>query len=105
MMTRQLTLFVIFLSLLFASHTYSQIKHTGIPSIRNYDRDEYMAGRQIWDVAQNEHNVIYFANNSGVLEFDGTHWQLFPLSNRSVVRAVAVDDSGRVYAGGFNDFG
>jgi len=105
MMLRKKALFAIFLFGLFASHTYSQIKHTGIPSIRNYDRDEYMAGRQIWDVAQNEHNVIYFANNSGVLEFDGTHWQLFPLSNRSVVRAVAVDDSGRVYAGGFNDFG
>ena len=105
MMTRRLTLFVIFLSLLFASHTYSQIKHTGIPFIRNYDRDEYQAGRQVWDVAQDQHNVIYFANNSGVLEFDGTHWELFQLSNRSVVRTVAVGDSGRVYAGGFNEFG
>ena len=105
MKLRNIALFVIFLFGLLASHTYSQIKHTGIPFIRNYDRDEYQAGRQIWGVAQDDHNVIYFANNSGVLEFDGTHWQLFPLSNRSVVRDVAVGDSGRVYMGGFNEFG
>jgi len=105
MMIRKLSVFLFVISGLFVTHAFSQIKHTGIPFIRNYDRQEYMAGRQTWDVAQDHHNVLYFANNSGVLEFDGSHWQLFPLSNRSVVRAVAVDDSGTVYAGGFNDFG
>ncbi len=83
----------------------SQIKNTGIPMIRNYDRDLYHAGRQTWDMAQDGHQVLYFANNSGVLEFDGTNWRLFPVTNRSVVRSVAVDDTGRVYVGAANDFG
>jgi len=97
--------FIISLAASLGSHTLCQITHTGIPLIRNYERNEFRAGRQIWDVAQDPHNMIYFANNSGILEFDGTHWELYPVSNRSVVRAVAVDDTGRVYAGAFNEIG
>jgi len=97
--------FVIYFAATFCNQIYSQITHTGIPLIRHYERNEFRAGRQIWDVAQDPLNMIYFANNSGILEFDGTHWELYPMNNRSVVRSVAVDDTGTVYAGAFNEFG
>src|SRR6056297_469495 len=90
---------------LFPSLSYSQIKQTGIPFIRNYERDEYNGGRQTWGITQNKQNLIYFANNSGVLEFDGTHWTLYPVSNRSVVRSVASDKEGQIYVGAYNEFG
>lgn len=84
---------------------YSQIKQTGIPFIRNYERSEYNGGRQTWDITQTNQNLIYFANNSGVLEFDGTDWKLYQVSNRSVVRAVAAAKDGNVYVGAYNEFG
>jgi len=84
---------------------YSQIKKTGIPFIKNYERSEYNAGRQTWDITQNNQNLIYFANNSGVLEFDGTSWNTYQVSNRSVVRAVACDKNGKIYVGAYNEFG
>lgn len=105
MMLKKKQLTILFWLLLFSVPSFTQIQHTGIPFIRNYERDEYQAGRQNWDFAQDQYNVIYFANNDGILEFDGSHWELFPIGNRSVVRSVAVDDSGRVYAGAYNEFG
>lgn len=90
---------------LFVNSVYSQIKPTGIPFIRNYERDEYEGGRQTWDVAQSAQNLIYFANNAGVLEFDGTHWNTYQVSNRSVVRSVELDEDGRIYVGAYNEFG
>ena len=84
---------------------HSQIKRTGLPFIRNYERDEFKGGRQTWDIVQDENNLIYFGNNSGILEFDGNSWKLYQVSNRSVVRSVACDDKGRIYAGAYNEFG
>jgi hypothetical protein len=84
---------------------FSQIKPTGIPFIRNYERTEYLGGRQTWDIAQNNQNLIYFANNAGVLEFDGTNWNSYQVTNRSVVRSVELDDDGRIYVGAYNEFG
>ncbi len=86
-------------------YSFSQIKRTGLPFIRNYERDEYKGGRQSWGITQNERNLIYFANNSGILEFDGTDWKLYPVKNRSVVRSVATGKNGRIYAGAYNEFG
>jgi len=103
---RNLFLFIIlYFAASFCNQAVSQITHTGIPLIRNYERGEFMAGRQVWDVAQDSRNMIYFANNAGILEFDGKHWELYPIANRSVVRSVAVDDTGTVYAGAFNEIG
>jgi DNA-binding CsgD family transcriptional regulator/ligand-binding sensor domain-containing protein len=89
----------------FVNALYSQIKPTGIPFIKNYERTEYDGGRQTWDIAQNDKNLLYFANNSGVLEFDGTSWTRYQVSNRSVVRSVELDNNGRLYVGAYNEFG
>src|SRR6056297_3153428 len=97
--------FLVFLFCLSASFSFSQIKRTGLPFIRNYERNEFNGGRQTWDITQNDQNLIFFANNSGILEFDGTNWNLYPVSNRSIVRSVASGDDGKIYAGAYNEFG
>ena len=66
---------------------------------------DYKGGRQTWDIAQNENNIIYFANNNGILEFDGSDWKIYPISNNSVVRSINVSENDRVYVGAYNDFG
>lgn len=47
---------------------------------------------------------MYFANNSGLLEFNGEAWNLYPSPNGSVLRSVE-EHQGRVYSGCYMDFG
>ncbi len=47
---------------------------------------------------------MYFGNNDGVLEFDGTNWTIFPVPNNSVIRsALAIGDT--IYIGAFEELG
>ena len=76
------------------------------PIVRNYSKSDYGAGTQNWAVAQNGGGVIYFANNFGVVEFDGKQWRTYPVKNRTVVRSLFYDQSTeRLYAGATDEFG
>ena len=80
----------------------AQTSHFGLPGIRNYSRSDYNAGTQNWSVAQAENGMIYFANNNGLVEFDGAHWRLYPTD--AVIRSLCVDQ-GKIFTGAFNEFG
>jgi len=70
----------------------------------NHSRIDYEASTQNWSIAQTANGFMYFGNNDGILEFDGTSWKLYPLNNQSVVRSLlAVGDT--IYAGGFEEIG
>ena len=60
---------------------------------------------QYWGVAQDPAGVMYFASNEGVLSYDGARWTIAPSPNRTPIRSLAVDRSGRVFVGGVGDFG
>jgi hypothetical protein len=81
-----------------------QVKQIGTPKITNYPKSIYKAGTQSWSIDQDSRGVLYFGNNSGMLEFDGQHWQLHPVPNKSIVRVIKYAGN-RIYAGAFNDFG
>ncbi len=79
---------------------------TGLPFVRNYPAREYNAGSQNWCVLQVPTGLIYAGNGSGILEYDGVDWRLIPVSNRSVVRSLALDPStGTIYVGAQGEFG
>ena len=48
---------------------------------------------------------MYFANNDGLLSFDGTFWRKYELPNRTIVRSVAIDNENRIYVGGQGEIG
>ena len=75
-----------------------------IPPVRNYDNAEYGAGSQNWSITQSIDKHIFFGNNVGLLEFDGSHWQLYPSPNGTIIRAVHASDD-LIYSGGYMDFG
>ncbi len=76
------------------------------PTVRNFTRSTYKAGTQNWDIIQSNSNCIYFANNDGLLEFDGQKWSNYPIRNYTNIRSVMCDQgNGRIYAGAFNEFG
>lgn len=82
-----------------------QIKDVGVPAIKHFSKHEYQGSMQNWQIATNANNWMYFANNDGLLEFDGNHWQLYGLPNRSIIRSVKIAENGRIYVGQQNDFG
>lgn len=93
------------LMLLFLSAAgYSQ-NTIGIPAIVNYPKEVYAAGSQNWGIAQDKNGMMYFANNQGLLSFDGTFWRKYQLPNKTIARSVAVDADGRIYVGGQSEFG
>jgi DNA-binding CsgD family transcriptional regulator len=77
----------------------------GIPDIINYPRDVYNAGTQNRGIVQDRNGVMYFANYQGLLSFDGNYWRNYPISNKTVVRSIAIGKDNRIYAGGQGDFG
>lgn len=93
-------LFILF-NILFFTESSAQY-----PVIRNFNRKTTNAGTQNWDIIQHNNNWMYFANNNGLLEFDGNKWSLYPIANWTTVRSLCYDEvSDRIYAGAFNEFG
>lgn len=85
------------------STNISHAQRYGLPGIINYSRAEYKAGTQNWAIAQNENGMMYFANNDGLIEFDGAHWSHYR-DMELIYRALCIDE-GRIYVGAFNKFG
>ena len=76
------------------------------PIVRNFSKDVYKGGTQTWDIAQGEGGCMYFANNNGVLEFNGREWTLMRLHNYTSVRSLYYDrNEHALYAGGTNELG
>lgn len=48
---------------------------------------------------------MYFGNNSGLLEFDGSAWRLYELPTKGIVRAIYISEDGRIYVGSYEEFG
>jgi len=76
----------------------------GMPDIVNYSI-QVTKGAQSRQVRQDKKGVLYFANNEGVLTFNGVKWKTYPLPNKSIVRCIAFGPDGKLYAGGQDEFG
>jgi len=84
---------------------FSQINQNGIPFIQNYTIKDYNAYSQNWATVENEKGILYFANNDGVLEYDGVNWNLIPINNEAIVKSLFIDSKGIIYVGAENEFG
>ncbi|OOQ59793.1 triple tyrosine motif-containing protein [Mucilaginibacter pedocola] len=71
----------------------------------NYEKRQYNAGTQNWKIRQDAQGRMYFANNEGVLVFDGSAWQLYPLPNRTIVRSLEFGADKKLYVGGQDEIG
>ena len=91
-------LFII--SLLLSKTIFSQ----ELPPINFYSTDLYQAENQNWSISQAPNKNIYFANNAGLLEFNGARWKLYDSPNETIIRSVKVVND-RIYTGSYMDFG
>ena len=73
---------------------------------RNFTPTLYKGGTQNWDVIQMPDGQMAFANNLGVLIYNGARWSVYPIRNYSTVRALYYErTTGRLYASGSDEFG
>ena len=91
--------------LFFISMLFAQVKNIGLPDIKNYTRADYKGGTQNWDIDQDKNGNLYFANNNGLFQFDGTTWRNYKMSNADAIRCLKIEPSGKIYVGGYNEFG
>lgn len=73
--------------------------------MKNYTKQEYEAANQNWSVTQDINGYLYFANNIGLLEFDGITWTLYPAPEGAIIRSVAVDKENRIFTAGYRELG
>jgi len=90
-------IFFIFLSITFLSAQE-------LPPIENYSPKLYGAENQNWSISQSKDKYIYVANNSGLLEFNGAKWRLYPSPNNTILRSVKVSEN-KIYTGAYMEFG
>lgn len=89
------------ISTIFALTTSAQI-----PTLRNFSPIEYNGGTQNWEIGEMRDNLMAFANNHGLIVFDGENWQIHPVANYTSVRSLAFDHKKLcVYAGASDEFG
>jgi len=92
-------LIAIFFTKLFAQNPI------GVPQITTYSNLDYKGGTQNWDINQDKNGILYFANNEGLLTFDGRHWNLYPLPHKTTVRSLKVSRDGKIYVGAQDEIG
>jgi len=97
MINRKIILLLVFLV---SSTIYGQ----EIPPIQIFTTQDYKAEDQNWDISQDNEGVVYFANNKGLLRYNGERWELYPTTNNSILRSVNVINS-KIYTGCYMDFG
>lgn len=99
-MQRVLKCHIIFALLLYGEILFAQSSIL----ISNYNKSEYKAGNQNWDLSLDDMGNVFVANNSGFLTFNGANWNLKQLPGNTIIRSVAYADN-KVYTGSFEEFG
>lgn len=97
-------LLLLVVSILWAGDNLAQ-QIIGLPPIVNYTRQQYPGGGQTWDLDMDRNGILYFANNEGLMTFNGHSWKLLPVPNHTRLRSVKADKDGRIYIGAQDDFG
>ena len=75
------------------------------PVVKNFSKSDYNADNQNWSVAEDSEGDVFFANNKGLLEFNGISWKLYPSPKGNIIRSVAVDRANRIYSSGYRELG
>jgi len=75
------------------------------PIVSQFTKNDYHASNQNWAVGQGKDGIMYFGNNQGLLEFDGSLWQTHHISGNKIVRSLLIGKNNRIFVGSFEEFG
>ncbi len=77
----------------------------GKPPVRNYTMSEYQSHLINWKILQAPDQRIVVGGGDGLVIFDGAGWQAIPARHSNRVRAMDIDEDGRIWAGSPDEFG
>lgn len=100
---RDLHIIIVVFITLFAFPCYSN-NYKPSPVVINYDKGDYNAAAQNWSVASDADGIVCFANNAGLLFYDGISWKTFSDNRVSRIKSLLYAD-GVLYCGGYQEFG
>lgn len=98
MKTRLLTLLILLLACKLSAQEF-------LPIVTQFSKNDYFASNQNWSVGQAEDGILYFGNNQGLLQFDGSMWVVHKMPANKRVRSLMVTPDQRIYVGSFEEFG
>lgn len=75
------------------------------PIVKQFGKNDYRAANQNWSASQDNDGILYFGNNLGLLQFDGSVWDVVRMPQNKLVRSVVAAADGRIYVGSFEEFG
>jgi len=101
-LNKKLSILILLLGL--SNFLFGQIPK-GTPFIKNYLPSEYKSAPDNWCIVQDKRNLIYIANTTSLMEFDGRYWTYYSNKNKSIFRSLAVSDSNIIYAGSVGEIG
>lgn len=81
-------LLTILISFLFTAHAMRASVAIPYVFVKNYTVDDYKASCQNWGFSLTPDGMLYVANNSGLLAFDGNTWKLYSLPGQEEVTGV-----------------
>lgn len=90
--------------LLTANSSFAQGELSDSLIIRNYSSTNYYASSVNHSGLALPNNKMLFANDRGIIEYDGSDWRLFPIKDDSKVISLLYADS-LIYVGGDDEFG
>ncbi len=88
--------------LFFLVSGFSEAQYT--PVVQNYPPEQYGADNQNWAIEQSDNGLLFVANQSRVLLFDGNRWESVFVPNAQNIRSIKVVED-RLYVGGSMSIG
>jgi len=99
-------LLLTFIYLYIFINLFGQSANIGNPPCVNFKKSQYKGGTQTWEIAESKNGIVWFANNYGLLEYNGSTWNSYKILNSTIIRSVQISEQDdRIYVGGQGDFG
>ena len=73
--------------------------NAGRPIIQTSSLDDLPASQSTQMIRQDKTGILYFGCN-GLLQYDGAVWRHFRTGSNTLIQAIDIDDSGRIWVGG-----
>ena len=90
--------------LFFLLFIYLNVYSQELSPIQSFKMDDYNASGQNWMISQSSNGNLFFANNDGLLKYNGNKWSLYLSPKGTIIRSVNYIQD-KVYTGENTDFG
>jgi len=102
---KYLFVLVLILSLIETISFANDYPEIGVPVTEIFNEDQHKGTGQNWWLLQGNNGFIYNGTGSGLNEWDGEKWRLYPTPNKTLIRSASKWKDGRIYVGTTNDIG